>query len=56
MAATAEDARRQNFSDAVERTLLFEVAVFLACFLLTFLLPGARGPAREPAAEAAAAA
>ncbi len=56
VAATAEDARRQNFSDAVERTLLFEVAVFLACFLLTFLLPGARGPAREPAAEAAAAA
>jgi len=56
VAATAEDARRQNFSDALERTLLFEVAVFLACFLLTFLLPGARGPAREPAAEAAAAA
>ncbi|HEV8374289.1 MAG TPA: MFS transporter [Actinomycetota bacterium] len=54
VAATAEDARRQNFSDALERTLLFEVAVFLACFLLTFLLPGARGPAREPAAEAAA--
>jgi hypothetical protein len=54
VAATAEDARRQNFSDVFERTLLFEVAVFFACFLLTFLLPGARGPAREHAAEAAA--
>jgi len=43
VAATAEDARRQNFSDVLERTLLFEVAVYLVCFLLIFLLPSARG-------------
>jgi ABC-type sugar transport system substrate-binding protein len=54
VAATAEGARRRNFSEVLERTLLFEVAVFLACFLLTFLLPGARGPAYKHAAEAAA--
>ncbi len=54
VAATAEDARRDNFSDVVERTLLFEVAVFLACFLLIFLLPrGGRAVAQT--AEAAAA-
>jgi EmrB/QacA subfamily drug resistance transporter len=50
--STAEAARRRNFSDAFERTLLFEVAVFLACFLLVFLLPGARSrerPAGVPA-------
>jgi EmrB/QacA subfamily drug resistance transporter len=50
--STAETARRRNFSDAFERTLLFEVAVFLACFLLVFLLPGARSrerPAGVPA-------
>jgi EmrB/QacA subfamily drug resistance transporter len=51
----ADSARRQNFSEAFQRTLLFEVAVFLACFLLVFLLPGARGEAREQAAEAPAA-
>jgi hypothetical protein len=54
VAATAEEARRRNFSEVLERTLLFEVAVFLACFLLTFLLPAARGPAYEHTAEAAA--
>ncbi|HEX4907621.1 MAG TPA: hypothetical protein VFW32_03430, partial [Actinomycetes bacterium] len=43
VAATADTARRQNFSEAFQRTLLFEVAVFLACFLLVFLLPDARG-------------
>ena len=54
VAATTEDARRQNFSDVLERTLLFEVAVFLACFLLIFLLPrGGRAVAQT--AEAAAA-
>jgi MFS family permease len=42
VASTAEEARRRTFSDAFERTLLFEVAVFLACFLLIFLLPGTR--------------
>ncbi|HEV8648395.1 MAG TPA: MFS transporter [Actinomycetes bacterium] len=52
--AAAEDARRQNFSDAFERTLLFEVAVYLVCFLLIFLLPGARGRALEQSPEAAA--
>jgi len=43
VAATADTARRQNFSEAFQRTLLFEVAVFLTCFLLVFLLPAARG-------------
>ncbi|HEV2895834.1 MAG TPA: MFS transporter, partial [Actinomycetota bacterium] len=52
VAATADSARRQNFSEAFQRTLLFEVAVFLACFLLVFLLPGARAGAREQPAEA----
>jgi EmrB/QacA subfamily drug resistance transporter len=52
--ATADVGRRQNFSEAFERTLLFEVAVFGACFLLVFLLPSARGGTREQAAEAAA--
>jgi EmrB/QacA subfamily drug resistance transporter len=46
--ATADQARRQNFSQVLERTLLFEIAVFLACFLLMFLLPPGR-PARQPA-------
>jgi hypothetical protein len=54
VAAVADEARKQNFSDVFVRTLPFEVAVFFACFLLTFLLPGARAPAREHAAEAAA--
>jgi EmrB/QacA subfamily drug resistance transporter len=52
VAAAADSARRQNFSDVLERTLLFEVAVFLSCFLLVFLLPGARGRAQEQRAEA----
>ena len=43
VAAAADTARRQDFSEAFQRTLLFEVAVFLACFLLVFLLPDARG-------------
>ena len=51
--ATADSARRQNFSKAFQRTLLFEVAVFLACFLLVFLLPDARGDAVGQHAEAA---
>jgi EmrB/QacA subfamily drug resistance transporter len=54
VAATAETARRQSFSEAFERSLLFEVAVFLACFLLVFVLPGTRGGAREQPAEAPA--
>ena len=47
--AAADTARRQNFSEAFQRTLLFEVAVFLACFLLVFPAPDpARGrPARR---------
>jgi EmrB/QacA subfamily drug resistance transporter len=48
VAATADQARRDNFSEVLERTLLFEIAVFLACFLLMFLLPPGR-PARQPA-------
>jgi EmrB/QacA subfamily drug resistance transporter len=52
--ATADSARRQNFSKAFQRTLLFEVAVFLACFLLVFLLPAARGDRAGRPAEAAA--
>jgi EmrB/QacA subfamily drug resistance transporter len=52
VAAAADSARRQNFSEAFQRALLFEVAVYLACLLLVFLLPGARGPARERAAGA----
>jgi EmrB/QacA subfamily drug resistance transporter len=39
----ADDARRQSFSQAFQRTLLFEIGVFLASFLLVFLLPQARG-------------
>jgi hypothetical protein len=44
--ATADTARRQNFSQAFQRTLLFEIGVFLASFLLVFLLPssGRAGP------------
>jgi len=55
VAATAEVARKRNFSDAFERTLLFEVAVFLLCLLLVFLLPDPRGraPERAPAGVAA---
>jgi hypothetical protein len=54
VAATAETARRQNFSEAFQRTLLFEVAVFLACFLLVFLLPDARAAAAAQHTGAAA--
>jgi EmrB/QacA subfamily drug resistance transporter len=54
VAAAADSARKQNFSDVLQRTLLFEVAVFLACFLLVFLLPPTRGRALEPAADAPA--
>jgi hypothetical protein len=50
VAATADSARRQNFSDAFQRTLLFEVAVFGASFLLVLLLPTARGGAGGQAA------
>jgi EmrB/QacA subfamily drug resistance transporter len=53
VAATADTARRQNFSEAFQRTLLFEVAVFLACFLLVFLLPDVRGEAAGRPGEAA---
>ena len=45
VAATADTARRRDFSDAFQRTLLFEVAVFLLCLVLTFLLPDPRGRA-----------
>jgi EmrB/QacA subfamily drug resistance transporter len=51
VAAAADAARRQNFSDVLQRTLLFEVAVFIASFLLTFLLPPGR-PVRQPAETA----
>ena len=54
-AATADAARRQDFSQAFQRTLLFEVAVFGASFLLMFLLPAARGEPRGEHAEAPAA-
>jgi len=54
VAATADTARRQDFSEAFQRTLLFEVAVYLACFLLVFLLPDARGDAAGQQAGAAA--
>jgi hypothetical protein len=55
VAATADAARRQDFSLAFQRTLLFEVVVFGACFLLMFLLPAARGGPRDEHAEAPAA-
>jgi Major Facilitator Superfamily len=53
VAAAADSARRRNFSEVFERTLLFEVAVFLTCFLLVFLLPPTRRRAAEQAAGAA---
>jgi EmrB/QacA subfamily drug resistance transporter len=53
--ATADSARRQNFSQAFQRTLLFEIGVFLASFLLVFLLPQARGEEAGRHAEAPAA-
>ena len=53
--ATADSARRQNFSRAFQRTLLFEIGVFLASFLLVFLLPRARGEEAGRHAEAPAA-
>jgi hypothetical protein len=52
VAAYADTARRRTFSEAFERTLLFEVAVFLACFLLVLLLPDPRGRAPEGHAPA----
>jgi EmrB/QacA subfamily drug resistance transporter len=52
--ATADSARRQDFSKAFQRTLLFEVVVYLACFLLVFLLPAVRGDRAGQPAEAAA--
>ena len=55
VAATADAARRQDFSQAFQRTLLFEVVVFGVCFLLMFLLPAARGEPRGEHAEAPAA-
>ena len=54
--AAADAARRRNFSDVLERTLVFEVVVFLSCFLLIFLLPQARGRAAARPAGAGAAA
>jgi hypothetical protein len=54
VAAAADTARRQDFSEAFQRTRLFEVAVYLACFLLVFLLPDARGEAAGQQAGAAA--
>jgi len=53
VAATADAARREDFSKAFQRSLLFEVAVYLVCFLLVFLLPDARGDAAGQHAEAA---
>jgi len=50
----ADSARRENFSRAFQRTLLFEIGVFLASFLLVFLLPQARGEEAGRHAEAAA--
>jgi hypothetical protein len=55
VAVTADSARRQDFSLAFRRTLLFEVGVFLACFLLVFLLPAAPREAAGRQAEAPAA-
>jgi EmrB/QacA subfamily drug resistance transporter len=55
VAATADAARGQNFSQAFQRTLLFEVVVFGVCFLLMFLLPAARGRSPDEHAEAPAA-
>ena len=55
VAATADTARRQSFSEAFQRTLVFEVLVFLAVFLLVFLLPDARGDAAAQHAGAPAA-
>lgn len=54
--ATADAARRQSFSQAFQRTLLFEIGVFLASFLLVFLLPRARGDSEGAAGAPPAAA
>jgi EmrB/QacA subfamily drug resistance transporter len=54
--ATADTARRENFSQAFQRTLLFEIGVFLASFLLVFLLPQTRGDPEGAAAAPPAAA
>ena len=53
--AAADTARRDNFSKAFQRTLLFEIGVFLASFLLVFLLPQARREEVGQHAEAPAA-
>jgi EmrB/QacA subfamily drug resistance transporter len=55
VAAVAAEARKRNFSDALQRTLLYEVAVYLATFVLVFFLPPVGGEAmrRQPAAAAA---
>jgi hypothetical protein len=50
----ADGARRQSFSQAFQRSLLFEIGVFLASFLLVFLLPQARGEEAGGHAEAVA--
>jgi hypothetical protein len=52
--AAADAARRQSFSQAFQRSLLFEIGVFLASFLLVFLLPGARGEEAGERSDAAA--
>jgi hypothetical protein len=52
--AAADTARRQSFSQAFQRSLLFEIGVFLASFLLVFLLPQARGEEAGERPDAAA--
>jgi predicted MFS family arabinose efflux permease len=52
--AAADTARRQSFSQAFQRSLVFEIGVFLASFLLVFLLPQARGEEAGQHAEAPA--
>ncbi len=53
--AAAVEARKRDFSEAIQRTLLFEVAVFAASFLLVFTLPKVRGEAlRQQGATVAA--
>jgi EmrB/QacA subfamily drug resistance transporter len=54
LAATGDTARRQNFSEVIQRTLLFEVAVFVAAFLLIFLLPAPPGHVMEHPEQAPA--
>jgi MFS family permease len=56
LAATADTARRRDFTDTIQRTLLFEVAVFLLTFLLVLMLPRVGGEAVAARAEEAPAA